>query len=207
MNLEELLRGAQVRRAGEMPPAGELASGFAALDALLPGGGWPLPALTEVLCDDEGIGALRLLLPALAALSRRGQWLIWISPPHIPYAPALAAAGVDLARLLIVEADAAAERRDGEERLWAFEQALRFPDCGAALAWLATVDSLRLRRLQLACEAGQSLGVMFRPSRHAAEASPASLRLKLTPAAPGTLEVDVLKCRGRLRARSCTLAL
>lgn len=205
MNLEALLRGAKVWRAGEMPPVGELASGFPALDALLPGGGWPLPGLTEMLSDDEGIGALRLLLPALAMLSRRGQWLIWISPPHIPYAPALAAAGVDLARLLIVEADAG-PRRDGAEGLWAFEQALRFPDCGAALAWLGAIEPLRLRRLKLGCEAGQSLGIMFRPRRYAHQPSPAALRLELTPVASGTLEVDVLKCRGRLRARSCRLA-
>ena len=41
-------------------------SGFALLDAQLPGGGWPHGALTELLLAQPGIGELRLLAPALA---------------------------------------------------------------------------------------------------------------------------------------------
>jgi hypothetical protein len=79
-----------------------LTSGFAALDAELPGGGWPLGALCELLPRHVGIGELRLLGPALASLSAAGRSLAWIAPPHRPYAPALAAAGIDLARVLVV---------------------------------------------------------------------------------------------------------
>ena len=45
------------------------ATGFAALDAQLPGGGWPHGVLTELLLDQPGIGELRLLAPVLARLS------------------------------------------------------------------------------------------------------------------------------------------
>ena len=45
------------------------ASGFAALDAQLPGGGWPHGTLTELLLAQAGVGELRLLAPALAALA------------------------------------------------------------------------------------------------------------------------------------------
>ena len=38
------------------------------------------------------IGELQLVIPALAALSRE-RWILWLSPPYIPYAPALAASG------------------------------------------------------------------------------------------------------------------
>src|ERR1700693_4967786 len=78
-------------------------TGFAELDAELPGGGWPTAALTEILPQNEGIGELRILGHAPAALSARGRWLAWIAPPYLPYAPALQAAGIDLARLLFIK--------------------------------------------------------------------------------------------------------
>src|SRR5207237_671326 len=65
-----------------------VASGFAALDRELPGGGWPQASLTELLLDYQGIGELRLVLPALKALVRAGAWIALIAPPHVPYPPA-----------------------------------------------------------------------------------------------------------------------
>src|SRR5438270_615213 len=47
-----------------------LPSGFAALDAYLPGYGWPRTGLIEILVSRFGSGELYLLLPALAALTR-----------------------------------------------------------------------------------------------------------------------------------------
>src|SRR3954464_9903821 len=76
-----------------------IATGFPALDAELPGGGWPTGALTELSGLQEGIGELQILLPTLARLSSAGKRIIWLAPPHLPYAPALAAAGIDLAHL------------------------------------------------------------------------------------------------------------
>jgi hypothetical protein len=101
-------------------------SGFSGLDTELPGGGWPAGVLTEILPAHEGIGELRLLGSALAALSKRGSWLAWIAPPHLPYAPALAAAGIDIAKLVIVRTASA------KETLWATEQALRSSASGAS---------------------------------------------------------------------------
>ena len=49
-----------------------IATGFAALDAELPGGGWPRGAFTEILPQNEGIGELRLFGPALAPLAAQG---------------------------------------------------------------------------------------------------------------------------------------
>src|SRR2546429_3509345 len=85
----DIWRGDSLSRTG----APTLPCGFPGLDAELPGGGWPAGALTEILLAHEGIGELRLLGPALAGLSRRGLRLVWIAPPHLPHAPALAAAG------------------------------------------------------------------------------------------------------------------
>jgi hypothetical protein len=189
--LERLLAHPGIFRAtqGLRSPANNLPSGFPALDAELPGGGWPLGALTEILPSREGIGELRLLMPALARLSREGRWLVWVSPPHVPYAPALLRYQVSLAHLLLVHPS------DIRDLLWAVEQSLRSGVCGAVLAWLQAADDRTLRRLQLAAEAGGSWGVLFRPPQAAGHASPAALRLGLAPAFQG-VTAHILKRRG-----------
>lgn len=164
-------------------------TGFAALDELLPGGGWPRGALTELLLARQGIGELRLLMPALARLPEADGWLAWVAPPYVPYATALAAAGIDLARVLVAKPPTDADA------WWTAEQALRSGACGALLAWLRAADERRMRRLQLAAETGHAWGVLFRHARAAGERSPAALRLLLEPAAEG-LAVHVLKRRG-----------
>src|SRR5574342_704121 len=141
-------------------------SGFPALDAELPGGGWPSGALVEILPAHEGIGELRLLGPALAALTKRGLRLAWIAPPYLPYPPALAAAEIDISRLIIVRA------HSPKDRLWAVEQALRSNACGAVLAWPQTAKYAELRRLQVAAEGGQAPDFIFRSPQTAGESSP-----------------------------------
>ena len=172
--------------------AATLPTGFPALDARLPGGGWPLEALTEIVIAKEGAGELSILLPALIELAARERWIVWVAPPHVPYAPALARHDVDLARLLWIRS------ADPAEQLWAAEQCLRSGSCGAVLLWSAEADHRRLRRLQLAAEQGKAWGVLFRyaSARAADAATPAALRLQVTPA-DGGLEVEVLKCRGK----------
>jgi len=175
-------------------------TGHAALDALLPGGGWPRAALTELLVRTAGIGELSLLAPTLARLSRQDTWIALVAPPHFPYAPALAAAGVALSRLLLIQAE------QGADRLWAMEQALASGACSAVIGWPAFVHERGLRRLQLAAEHGQALGMFF-SSGQATSSSLAALRLELHPEeasgprpgndpGPARLGVRVLKVRG-----------
>ena len=174
-----------------------MSSGFALLDAALPGRGWPQGALTEMLLEREGIGEIRLTLPALARVQAQGRDVVWIAPPHRPYAPALAMGGLDLARLHVVHC------RDPKDALWAFDQALRAPECGAAFAWLPTHDERALRRLQVAAREGRTWGVLWRRPGQRGSATAAPLRLALSPhAGPhrgthmGQLAVHVLKRRG-----------
>jgi cell division inhibitor SulA/protein ImuA len=194
--LSALLARPDIRRGGALAQvaSASVPTGFAALDAELPGGGWPTGCLTELLPAHEGIGELRVLGPALAVLSRAGKRLAWIAPPHLPYAPALDAAGIALERLLIVRTAAA------RDALWAAEQALASAACGAVLVWPDAVKYAELRRLQLAAEKARSLAVLFRPPRAASEASPAALRLALATASGG-LAVRILKRRGAVCAR------
>lgn len=192
MSLTALLRRADLWRGRIAAPRTErtaLPTGHAALDSRLPGGGWPLGTLTEILYRQEGIGELTLPLPALARLSATGRWQVWVAPPHLPYAPALVARGIDLGRLLWVAATTP------HEALWAMEQALRSGACGAVLAWLHPIDPRDLRRLQLAAGQGDALALVFRPAATAHQPSPAALRLHLEPE-QGGLRLHILKCRG-----------
>ncbi len=183
-------------------------SQFAALDAELPGGGWPLGSLTELLIERHGIGELRLLLPALARLAQDGREVLWVAPPFIPYAPALQQHGLALDRLLVVHA---AQRAD---RLWAIEQALKSAAVGALIAWLPEDDGAlvapdRLRRLQLAAQGTRSAVFIVRPQAARNAASPAPLRLLLAPISADEewLQVDILKRRGPPLAAPLALAL
>lgn len=174
-----------------------VASGFAALDRELPGGGWPRGALTELLCDGTGQGELALLLPAFKQLCAEDGWLVLIAPPHPLHAGALAAAGIPLERLLLVEAGGAA-RQAQLQALWAAEQALHSDAPAAVLCWSTHADSKTVRRLQLAAAAGHAAGFLLRPTGVARESSAAVLRLRLQAQAQheGDLAIDILKRRG-----------
>jgi len=163
-------------------------SGHAKLDAILPGGGWPQSALSELLVAATGIGELRLLWPTLARLTAAGERVVLVAPPHRPCPQAWLAAGVDLRQLIIVQAE-------GRDTLWATEQCLRSGSCAAVLCWPRQADDRALRRLQVAAETGQALGFAYRPLREAANPSPAALRLAIE-AQPAQLRV--IKCRGGL---------
>ena len=201
-SLESVLQHPGIWRGNQRAQTAEdaLPTGFDALDALLPGGGWPRGALTEVLLSRQGIGELRLLTPTLARLSEADGWLAWVAPPYVPYAAALAAAGIDLARLLV------AKPPNDADAWWTAEQALRSGACGALLAWLRAADERRMRRLQLAAETGHTWGVLFRHARAAEDRSPAALRLLLEPAADG-LAVSILKRRGGPVSQPVVVAL
>lgn len=174
-------------------PAPTIASGWPALDEALPGGGWPRGALTEILVDGNGLGELSLVLPALAALREEGGWSLAVAPPHGLHAPAWAAAGVDLNKLVVVCPGEKANPRS--EAWWALEQALASGAPGAVLGW-GGGDSRTLRRLQVAAAASHSLAFVFRPARFAQEASAAPLRLHLLGWRQGRLAVRLLKRRG-----------
>jgi hypothetical protein len=186
-NLTRLLEHPAIWRGRAAARRRGLPSGFAALDAYLPEGGWPRTGLIEILSARFGSGELLLLLPVLAALTRTAtaRWCVWVAPPFIPFAPALVAQGVVLDRVAVV---------GGARPLWAFEQTLGSGACDAALAWAERPQPRELRRLQLAAERGRALGVLFRPQRAAAEASVAVLRLSLAPLAQG-VRIRLLKGR------------
>lgn len=190
--LVEALRHPRVwgRGAAAQNRVDALATGCAALDAELPGGGWPRGALSEILVEQDGIGEFGLVVPVLAALTQARQRVVLIAPPYVPYAPVLVEAGVDLKHLVQIDAGAV-------DAYWTAEQCLRAGCCGAVLNWLPTADYRQLRRLQLAAETGAALAFVFRPAGALTQASPAALRLRVSLDGDATA-IDILKCRGRV---------
>jgi protein ImuA len=165
-----------------------LATGYATLDAQLQQGGWPLDSTIELLSDGCGLGAMGLFLPAMEHLSEQGRWQVFIAPPYIPYAPLLAARGIDIRQVLLVHP------QNRKDLLWATEQALRSTTCSAVFSWLGAQDYRysELRKLQLAAASGDSLAVLFRANQACQHHAPASLRLQMRE----YRKVHILKQRG-----------
>jgi protein ImuA len=186
---------------------------FAPLDAVLPGGGWPTQALTELLLPHPGLGELRLLAPALAAVQAAGASLMWFDPPAMPCAWALGALGIDTGQLIVVYPrqalrGPARQRLPAADVLWALEQALKSGHVGAVLAWLpARLPADTLRRLQLAAQAHDGPAFLLRDVDARQQPSAAPLRLLLGAAGPDRLRVVVLKRRGPPLAQPLHLAL
>jgi hypothetical protein len=183
-----------------VPARTGLPTGFSALNEVLRESGWPKGALVELLTAQPGSGEMRLLSPALAGLSAGGLYQLWIDPPFDPFAPGLCLKGVDLSRLVIVRPS------DHRQWLWATEQALRSPGCGAVICWSGASKSryAELRKLQVAAAERSCVGFVFGHPRSANTASPAALRLQLC-AAPTGLVVEVLKQRGGAAGQRVTL--
>jgi protein ImuA len=183
-------------------------SGFAALDAELPGGGWPLRAVTELLTPQPGVLEWRLLAPAL-----RGWWagqalpspaavpgrrlrpatatlrpLLLINPPHRPHLPGLQALGLPPSALIWVSAATPAQQ------LWAAEQAIK--SRVAVLAWLPEARPEQIRRLQVGALSSDVPAFLVRPQRVGQQSSAAPLRLLVKPGEGWTLDVHLLKRRG-----------
>jgi cell division inhibitor SulA/protein ImuA len=207
-DLSRLLEHPAIWRGRSAARTRTLSTGFAALDESLPGGGWPHAGLIEILPTCFGVGELSLLLPALAAVTRRpeARWCAWVAPPLQPFAPALAERGLMVERVLVVRPPrserksgaAKSGRGEGSSTLWAFEQTLRSGACDIAMAWLRRALPRQIRRLHLAAEQGATLGVLFRPKEAARDSSPAALRVVVEPAAAGA-RVTLLKSRGGAR--------
>ncbi len=188
-------------------PAGRtLSTGHGALDAQLPGGGWPVGALVEILQAHSAQNEWRLLLPVLAACGTGP--VVLVGAPHMPFGPGLSAQGLAPERLLWIRAVEPAAR------MWACEQALRCAQVEAVLGWLPQARADQLRRLQMAASEHGKLLFAMRPARVRNESSPAVLRLlaRLQPEGDG-VQLEILKRKGppvaqplQLPARAARLA-
>ena len=201
--LAQLTQLAHVWRAGELGAAcsATISTGYAALSRVLPGGGWPCGAMTEVLQAQPGQHEWGLVAPALGALQAASptSWVVLVGAPYCPFGPALGARQLNMQRLLAVNA-----KNDAPAMLWATREALQCADVGAVLAWLPDARSAHLRRLQIAALTHNKLLFVFRPLHAQQDSSPAPLRLRLIGVAQAgaeyNLQIEVFKRRGPLVA-------
>jgi len=180
-----------VWRGGELASGLQRAipSGHAALDAELPGGGWPLGCLVEILPEKPERFIWQLLLPGLLQRRRESRGpIVLVSPPYLPFGPSLAARGLTEADLLLVQPPPT-------RRGWTVEQALRCGEVAAVVAWLPVVTAEELRRLQLSAQKHEQLFFAVRPVRAADSASPARLRLGVAPAEGPAAQADAMQVR------------
>ncbi|MFA9274132.1 MAG: translesion DNA synthesis-associated protein ImuA [Candidatus Aquirickettsiella gammari] len=165
----------------------------------LPGAGWPLANLTELLVQQAGSAELQLLSPALAQL-REGQ-IILLNTPYQPQILALSALRLDLSRVLWLPCS------KPQDALWAAEQIVKNQACAALLLWQPMRQNFKsdaLRRLHLAAQSGRSLFCLIRPWESQLSPSPAPLRLKLALDNTG-LQIEVFKRRGAQQAKPIVL--
>jgi hypothetical protein len=170
-------------------------TGVPDLDHVL-AGGWPIGALSQIVGCRPGLG-VSLMIPLLARLTRSGRSVALISPPYIPYAPALRDAGIDLEHLLWITP------RDRVDALWASEQLLRSGMFGAVALWMPPLEAPIERRLQLAAETGRSVGLIAH-CEHGTAHSIAAVRLHVSTA-PNCLQIEVARCRGARPGARVTL--
>jgi len=165
-------------------------SGWASLDAELPGGGWPLGSVSEVLAAQPSVLEWRLLGPALRRVVADGGQVVVVGPPLPPHLPGLLHEGLDERQLVCVQAELPAER------LWVTEQLIKSNSAGAIVAWLPKARQEQLRRLQVCAQACDGPVFLCRPeaARHEASASP--LRVHAAVGLDWELHMNVFKRRG-----------
>jgi hypothetical protein len=93
---------------------------------------------------------------AAAAVRTRGGFLVVVDMHRTIYPPALHCHGIDLSQVIFVRPESQADA------LWAADQALRTPAVAAVVAELEVIDDRSARRLQLAAERGQGVGLLLR---------------------------------------------
>ena len=154
-------------------------AGYDEMAQCLPGGGWPLGALS--------------------VLSKQARWQTWITPPHTPYAPALNDNGIELSRILLVRPSRQ------QDALWAAEESLRSGGCSVVLFWTQHLGRTPLRRLQLAAERSQTWMICFCTGPAVDPHTSAALRIQCQPD-PDGIQLNILKCRGGRSVNNLTLS-
>lgn len=165
-------------------------TGFSALDAQLPGGGWPTRSLTELLTAQTAICEWRLLGPAIPSLTRERGRLYLIAPPKEPHVGGLCQLGLSADQVVWIEAATPADR------LWATEQVIKADPAGAILSWLPQARPEQIRRLQVQAHGCEAPVFLFRPVTALRDASSAPLRVAVALGAGWELEVRIAKRRG-----------
>lgn len=161
-------------------------SGHTVLDEKLDGG-WPESGVVELQLPCFGIGELRLILPAVVTALKDSELTVFAAPPGELNPIALCQAGLDLEKVIILDASVSSS-------LWCVEQALKSGCCRSAVLWGEALSVTQARRLQLAATENDCLLFMITHQK-SVQGLPVSCRLSAIPDEEG-LNVTVIKRRG-----------
>jgi hypothetical protein len=192
-NLRAAGGGNSATRAARRADEAVYSTGCAAWDEMLPAQGICKGSLIEWLSADAACGA-GLLALAAARQALASRWLVVVDRARRFYPPAAANLGIDLQRTIVVRPASA------KEELWAIDQALRCRGVGVVWSPLASLAWRSFRRLQLAAEQGETLGLLLRPDRVRGLPSWAHLSLHVQPLVSGgdrRWQVELLHWRGK----------
>ena len=177
-----------------------LSSGFPALDAELPGAGWPCHSLTELLQPQPTVAEWRLLAPAIRKVVASGGNIVVVGPPKSPHLPGLRHVGLDERHLVWIQAETPAER------LWVTEQLVKTNAAGLLVSWLPQARQEQIRRLQVCAQACDGPVFLCRPAAAEHEPSAAPLRVQLRFGLDWELHVHLLKRKGPTHEGVLTLS-
>lgn len=183
------------RETGGTPAA--LSSGFPALDAVLPDGGWQAPQVTELFSPGPGHPELAILAPLLQQLAGTSQAIGLLGCPRSVDDALLASQGLALAALEVVSTrrfapDGPAADAGQIDLAVAWLQA--HPG-GALVMWQAHLSASQWRVLRRAARRAQAHLFLMRPALARWDDSPADLSLSVLPSRGHTLEVRVRPAR------------
>jgi protein ImuA len=118
---------------------------------------FPLGVNHEFICTtkETQTASTGFIAGILAALLQKDGAVVWISSSHIIFPPALAAFGIDPAKIIFIHL------RNQKQILWTIEEALKCRGLTAVVGELATIDLTVSRRLQLAAEQSRVTGFLL----------------------------------------------
>lgn len=179
-------------------------AGSPSIDQLLPHGGLRRGTVVQWVGESGG-GAWSLAMIAAAEIAKSemsgGKPLVVFDLNQEFYPPAAVALGVPADRMMVVHKKAHHTRSD---MIWAIDQALRCEAISAVWCELGSwVNDRDARRLQLAAEAGGTVGLFVRPEEVRRRPSFADVSWHVSPYRDATdsssrrrLRVEVDRCRG-----------
>lgn len=179
-------------------------AGSPSIDQLLPHGGLRRGTVVQWVGESGG-GAWSLAMIAAAGIAKSemsgGKPLVVFDLNQEFYPPAAVALGVPADRMMVIHKRAHHTRSD---MIWAIDQALRCEAISAVWCELGSwVNDRDARRLQLAAEAGGTVGLFVRPEEVRRRPSFADVSWHVSPYRDATdsssrrrLRVEVDRCRG-----------
>jgi len=168
-------------------------TGCSALDRVLPQRGITRGSLLECLDDHIGSGAETLAVVMTRAVGRSQGLVVILDRQRQFYPLAAAAWGIALEHIVVIQPATEAEE------LWAATQALRSRAVSAVWLRRDRLTPFDFRRLRLAAEEGETLGILLRPIRARGQPTWADVQWHVQPQ-PGQygrrLQVELTRCRG-----------